>query len=225
MMSSELGLVDAFVFGGPKSKLRSLATPYSAGRAFIYHDPVRNYSKLSDLEAREPFSRLRDSLRKLFAANLVAELLLKTAGGGGDFRHVLELSLDCLRGIETLPEARADYPLLLFIWRLLEVIGLLPEIEFCAGCSAALGGGEARHWSPSDGGFLCLRCRHGSGEATLSAGAMRWLFRASSTSFSEAISVSLDAASLAGLRKFVFGLARSAVDGPLEVLSAGVGIL
>ncbi|MFZ4618160.1 MAG: hypothetical protein ACOYM2_18435, partial [Rectinemataceae bacterium] len=40
MMSAESGIIEAFIFGGPKSKLRSLASPWGAGRAFLYHDPV-----------------------------------------------------------------------------------------------------------------------------------------------------------------------------------------
>ncbi|HUX41827.1 MAG TPA: DNA repair protein RecO C-terminal domain-containing protein [Rectinemataceae bacterium] len=229
MLSAEAGIIDAFVFGGPKSKLRSLATPWGAGRAFVYHDPVRDYLKLSDFAVDRPFSGIRENLRKLLAASLVSELLIKTSGGGGDYAQVLGLCLDCLEAVEDLPEARVDYPLLLFIWRLVGLIGLLPELEECVFCGRKIGKAESRCWIPREGGFACLDCRpqEGDGEEAprLSAGAYRWIERAAGLSSLEAARVGLDTGSLAGLRRLCFGLAREAVEGPLESLSAGKGIL
>jgi DNA repair protein RecO (recombination protein O) len=85
LMTAEAGLVDVFVFGGPKSRLRSLASPYASGRAFVYLDPVKDFQKLSDFDVRESYPALRDELGRLWAAGLVAELLIKTSGGGGDY--------------------------------------------------------------------------------------------------------------------------------------------
>ncbi|HUX37759.1 MAG TPA: DNA repair protein RecO C-terminal domain-containing protein [Rectinemataceae bacterium] len=229
MLSAESGLVDAFVFGGPKSKLRSLASPWGAGRAFLYHDPVRDYMKLSDFEVIRPFSGLRENLRRILSASLVAELLIKTSGGGGDFARVLAMSLDCLGALEELPEARADYPLLLFIWRLVELIGILPETESCALCGRDIGEGESRSWMPREGGFACPDCRpeEGDGEEAprLSAGALKWLARAQGLGSLQAAAVGLDQRSRAGLRRLCFGLAREAVEGPLESLASGIGVL
>jgi DNA repair protein RecO (recombination protein O) len=229
LLSAEVGLLDVFVFGGPKSKLRSLASPWGAGKAYIYHDPVKDYYKLSDFEVREPFSGLREGLRKIMAANLVVELLQKTSGGGGDFPEVLELATACLRGIETLPEERADYPLLLFIWRLVGIIGLLPDPGSCVHCGRDMAADEPRIWFQNEGGFACPRCGGSRddeyGPPRLSAGALRWLERAAQRPFAEALTASLDGPSLAGLRRLAFGLARSAAEAPLEVLEAAAGIL
>jgi len=229
MLSAEEGIVDAFVFGGPKSKLRSLASPWGAGRAFLYHDPVRDFLKLSDFEVQRPFSGLRENLRKIVSASLVAELLIKTSGGGGDFARVLDMSVDCLGAIEDLGEERVDYPLILFIWRLVELIGLLPETATCVLCGKAMEAGESRLWMPREGGFACPDCRPPEGDAPeaprLSAGALRWLDRARELPSVGAAEVGLDRSSRSGLRRLCFGLARDAVDGTLESLSAGVGIL
>jgi DNA repair protein RecO (recombination protein O) len=237
MLSADVGLIDAFVFGGPKSKLRSLASPWSSGRAFLYHDPVRDYLKLSDLEVTDPHSGLRDGLRKIMSASLVAELLIKTSGGGGDYPEVLALARDCLHGLERLPESRTDYPLVLFIWRLVGIVGLLPDTRTCVLCDREFADGEARTWLQGEGGFACLRCRPSRAEGaaagsnsdssapSLSSGAVRWLERAAVRPFAEALDASLDASSLAGLRRLAFGLARSAAEGTLESLHSGSGIL
>ena len=235
-LSAEAGILDAFVFGGPKSKLRSAASPWSSGRVFLYHDPLRDYLKVSDFEVAEAFSGLRDGLRRIMSASLVGELLIKTSGGGGDFPEVLGIARDTLAALETLPEGRTDYPLLLFIWRLVGVIGLLPDLGACVLCERELGPAEPRLWLRNEGGFACPRCRPETGglgprdggfaEAPrLSAGALRWLERAESLPFAQAFEVGLDGASLAGLRRLAFALALEAADGPLETLRSGAGIL
>ena len=125
LLTAEAGLVDVFVFGGPKSKLRSLASPYASGRAFVYLDPVKDFQKLSDFEVRDSYPALRDELERIWSAGLVAELLIKTSGGGGDYPLVLELSRACLEALDG--GGHVEGPILAFIWRLLSLIGLGPD--------------------------------------------------------------------------------------------------
>lgn len=234
LMSAQAGIIDAFVFGGPKSRLRSLASPYAAGRAYLYHDPVRDFLKLSDFEVGESLSGLREGLRRLMGAGLVAEFLQKSSGGGGDFPEVLELALDTLRALEVSDEERSDYPLVLFLWRMTGMLGLGPDLGACVHCGAPLGRAGAIPWSWADSGLLCPRCAGhatGEGEASASPGvllgpeALRWLDRSAGLPFAEAVLEELDPASLSGLKALAFGLARRAVDGPLATLRAGAGIL
>jgi DNA repair protein RecO len=157
-MTAQEGLVDVFVFGGPKSKLRSLAAPYVFGRAFVYLDPVKDYRKLSDFEVADSFPALRDELGKLWGAGLVAELLIKTSGGGGDFPLVLELAADCLAALDAAPSGEYDKAVLVFCWRLVSLLGLGPDPTSCAACGAEIriGGGAA--YSFEREGFLCPAC-------------------------------------------------------------------
>jgi DNA repair protein RecO (recombination protein O) len=234
-MTAENGLVDAFVFGGPKSKLRSLAAPYSAGKAFIYHDPVRDFSKLSDFEVIEPFSGLREGLRKIWAASLIAEFLTRTSGGGGDFPAVLGLALEALRGLEDLGEDKAEYPALLFLWRMLGIIGLMPDTDSCASCGAGLNPDEAAFYSAHSGGFLCGDCERAEAfspqgssiveSCQISGGAHRFLARSAGLPFAAVLGANLAPASLESLKALVYGLARRAAEGPLVTLSSGAGIL
>lgn len=235
LMSAEDGIVEVFVFGGPKSKLRSLAAPYAAGRAFVYLDPTKDFRKLSDFDAREAFSGLHESLKKLWAAALVAELLLKTSGGGGEYPEVLSLALETLRGLEGASDEASDYPLLLFLWRLVELLGLMPELSACVRCGREIEPGTARVYSPVEMGFACGSCAgerepgagsfRGPETIWMSAGATRWLERASTLPFHEALRATVDGESLAELKALAFGLARRAAEAPLVSLSAGVGIL
>ena len=179
MMTAEAGLVDVFVFGGPKSKLRSLASPFASGRAFVYLEPAKDFRKLSDFEVRESYPALREELGRLWAAGLVAELLIKTSGGGGDFPFVLALGRDTLRALDMQSAERGDYAVLLFLWRLVGLLGLGPDTESCASCgrdlaTAALGEGRgappAFAFSFGAGGFLCPYCDRGSLRGSSAAG-------------------------------------------------------
>jgi DNA repair protein RecO (recombination protein O) len=158
LMTAEAGLTDVFVFGGPKSRLRSLASPYASGRAFVYLDPVKDYRKLSDFEVADSFPALRDELGKLWGAGLVAELLIKTSGGGGDFPLVLELAVDCLQSLDAAAEGRYDLPLLVFCWRLVNLLGLGPDPASCAACGAEIRPGAGAAYSFQRDGFLCPAC-------------------------------------------------------------------
>jgi DNA repair protein RecO (recombination protein O) len=251
LMTAEAGLSDVFVFGGPKSKLRSLAAPYAAGRAFVYLDPIKDFRKLSDFEVRDSFPGLRDALGKLWAAGLVAELLLKTSGGGGDFPVVLGLALDCLRALDKADVP--DYALLLFLWRFVALIGLGPDPSSCQSCGAPLGGGAS--YSAQAEGFLCPSCarraadtlaaaRYPSSEAlvsnapgagdgpapvggrliSLSAGALRWLERSEGLSFADALRAGVDGPSLDALKALAFDLARRAAEAPLASFTLGAGL-
>jgi DNA repair protein RecO (recombination protein O) len=242
LMTAEAGLVDVFVFGGPKSKLRSLASPYASGRAFVYLDPVKDFSKLSDFEVRESYPGLRDELGKLWAAGLVAELLIKTSGGGGDFPVVLELSRDCLEALDK--AKKPDYALLLFLWRFVSLIGLGPDPGSCLHCSSSLAGG-ASYYAAAEG-FLCPNCARraeealamqaydGTGDSSseprgtrpiaLSAGALRWLERSEGLGFAEALRAEVDPSSLEALKALAFGLARRAAEVPLAFFTLGAGL-
>jgi DNA repair protein RecO (recombination protein O) len=235
LMTAEVGLLDVFVFGGPKSKLRSVASPYSAGRAFVYYDPVRDFYKLSDFEVVEAFSGLREGLRKLMGAGFVAEFLQKTSGGGGDFPEVLGLSLEALRGLEAAPEEKADYPALLFIWRMLGILGLMADPETCAACGAPLECDSSCLYSSHAGGFLCARCAESEAFSSregqvfeawpLTGGAHRWLARSGPLPFSEVLGATLSPASLDGLKALLYHLAARAAEGPLASLKPGMGLL
>ncbi len=252
LMTAEAGLVDVFVFGGPKSKLRSLASPYAAGRAFVYLDPVKDFQKLSDFEVRDSYPALRDELERIWSAGLVAELLLKTSGGGGDYPLVLELSRACLEALDQ--GGHIEGPILAFIWRLLWVIGLGPDPGACALCGTPLRLASGGAYSFVREGFLCPSCAgreasagaavqgaddadgsiHGDAARFVGAtgrlirlgpDALRWLDRASASSFAEAARAEIPKECLDSLKALLFGLARRAAEAPLASFSHGAGLL
>jgi DNA repair protein RecO (recombination protein O) len=221
-MTAEAGLVDVFVFGGPKSKLRSLASPYASGRAFVYLDPVKDFQKLSDFDVRDSYPALRDELERLWAAGLVAELLIKTSGGGGDYPLVLELALDCLAALDRAEKGRAEAPILLFLWRLVNLLGLGPDPSACAICGTELRPSLGAVYSFAFESFLCPSCATQADRALeLGTGPLRWLSRSLELPFVEAAALPLLPETIATLKSFLFGLARMAAESPLASLESG----
>ncbi len=222
LLTAEAGLVDVFVFGGPKSKLRSLAAPYGAGRAFVYLDPVKDFQKLSDFEVRDSFPALRDELDRLWSAGLVAELLVKTSGGGGDYRQVLDLSLHCLTALDSCPLRAAGPPLMQFLWRYLELIGLGPDPTSCSSCGAELRPSQGGAYSFALEAFLCPDCAAREERVLpLGTGVLRWLTRVLELSYADAVRLVVLPETLEILRVLLFALARSAAESPLASLGAG----
>jgi DNA repair protein RecO (recombination protein O) len=221
-MTAETGLVDVFVFGGPKSKLRSLASPYASGRAFVYLDPVKDFQKLSDFEVRDSYPALRDDLDRLWSAGLVAELLIKTSGGGGDFPLVLNLALQCFASLDLCPAGASSPPLLLFLWRFVELLGLGPDPGSCSNCGATLRPSLGGAYSFALEAFLCPDCAARSERSLpLGTGALRWLKRSLELGGDEVSRLVILPETLETLKILIFGLARSAAQSPLVSLGSG----
>jgi DNA repair protein RecO (recombination protein O) len=227
LMTAESGLVDVFVFGGPKSKLRSLAAPYAAGRAFVYLDPVKDFQKLSDFEVRESFPALRENLDRLWSAGLVAELLIKTSGGGGDYPRILDLALRCLAALDSCLPSAFEPPLLLFLWRFVELLGIGPDPSSCSGCGTELrpskvGPDFLGAYSFALEGFLCPSCASRAERVLhLGVGAFRWLIRSLELDYDEALRLVILPETLRTLKILLFSLARAAAETPLASLDAG----
>jgi len=222
LMTAEAGLVDVFVFGGPKSKLRSLASPYASGRAFVYLDPIKDFQKLSDFEVRDSYPALREDLGRLWSAGLVAELLYKTSGGGGDFPLVLELALECLKALDEGRAGESDPPLLLFLWRLVNLLGLGPDPSSCAHCGIELRPSLGGYYSFSLESFLCPSCATAADRAlALGTGVLRWLTRSLELPYAQAAALPLLPETIETLKNLLFGLARKAAEGPIASLGSG----
>ena len=46
------GVITAVLYGGPKSKLRAMVSPYHRGRIWLYTDTVRKSCKISDFDVQ-----------------------------------------------------------------------------------------------------------------------------------------------------------------------------
>lgn len=224
MLTAEAGILDAFVFGGSRSSLRSSASPFVYAKVFTYEDPVRHYRKLSDLSIIESFSGIRQSYPKLWSANVISELIIKTSGCGGEYGEVLDLSLQALRILDSEDDGKADMALLSFLWKILAIMGLQPNLDYCAICGRRLVLHESEssaptgmQYSTAHDGFVCDSCAE-DGLPSIDPGVLRCLRDFSRTSIAECATLSPDDASLSSLKGVIFYLSQKAAEGSLLTL-------
>jgi DNA repair protein RecO (recombination protein O) len=224
--SPDQGIFDAMMYGGPKSKLRSLASPFHAGTAYIYHDPVRDSNKLSDFDLKDSWPSVRESIEKAWTASLWAEFMIKTHGTGGNFVEQFALLLDAFAGLEAAPPAEAAYPSAVFLWKSLGRMGVRPDPRRCAACGGAISENDVPWFDEASVSFLCGPCAAGLGGAyRVLGGAARFIEAAAALPFKEASRRRLEPGSLAAAKRMVHAVARVAALGELKTLAAGEGIL
>jgi DNA repair protein RecO len=165
ILTAEDGILDAFVFGGARSSLRASASPFVFAKTFIYEDPVKHYRKLEDMTILESFSGLRESYAKLWSASVITELIVRTSGCGGEYEKVMDLALQTLRLLEKGKDESSETILLAFLWKILEVMGLQPDLDRCAYCGREINDESIEgmrdsglFYSAQHEGFVCGSC-------------------------------------------------------------------
>lgn len=219
------GLVDAFAFGGPKSRLRSLASPWHSGKAWIYEDRAKGLVKLTDFDAEEEFPRVRTDLAAIGVASLAAEFVMASDALGGDGELARSLFVDTLRVLDAEGGAGADGALAQFCIRALRALGVMPEPGECSSCAGGIPPRTIHSYSRRLGGFLCGSCLAPEDAATvldMPSGAMAYISRSAGMGFAEAASARLSGASAAALKSCVLDLLAKASHGRLRTLESGL---
>ena len=179
LLTAEEGIIKATVYGGPKSKLRSHSAPYNSGQVWIYRDPAKDYSKLNDFDVHSWRPGLRELYERTMAASAVAETILSTHGGGGDWGSALKMAAATLDALETAGEELCHRLLVHFLWQWAAFLGIRPHLENCTSCAAA----DVPLWfSAREHTVLCGNCIHSGASSDethsdfihLNLGCRRW---------------------------------------------------
>jgi DNA repair protein RecO (recombination protein O) len=177
LLTAEEGIIKATVFGGPKSKMRSHSAPYNSGQVWIYRDKSKDYGKLSDFDVHSWRPGLRELYERTMAASAVAETILYTHGGGGDWESALKMATATLDALETAGEELCPRLLVHFLWQWTGFLGIRPHLDSCASCSAA---NEPLWFSAREHTALCANCARAEagsvpGFIHINLGCRRWL--------------------------------------------------
>jgi len=195
LLTAEEGIIKATLFGGPKSKLRSHAAPYNSGKVWIYRDPSKEYSKLSDFDVHSWRPGLRELYERNMAAGAAAETILSTHGGGSDWEEAMSLASDTLDALENAGEELCALLLIHFLWRWTGFLGIQPQIDRCSNCK-----NEAKEsvlwYSGSENSVLCADCARSESPVPntieLNSGSRRWLTAVSRLGASSIYRYSMD---------------------------------
>lgn len=154
-LTLEKGIIDAILYGGPKSKLRAMVSPFHFGTLWLYTDETKHSNKVTDFEVTKFHSEIRENLYKTWCADFCIELLIKTEASG-ESKSVWTLVNAFLDGLCLSTEDECKIALLRYIWRYITVLGLQCDCQYCVRCSEQLNADSV--YSPSENGFICKNC-------------------------------------------------------------------
>jgi DNA repair protein RecO (recombination protein O) len=177
-LTEEEGIVNAAIFGGPKSKFRATVSPFHQGTLYLYHDPVKDSRKVTDFDVKLWRPGLREGFNRAMAAGAVNDTVSATYAGGGNWAIALELTSNYLDALETADESACMRIFVHFLWSWLGLIGEKPSLSRCAVCGASLENGAV--FIPLDQALICPACenkarRVDGNSLFLGPGAHRWL--------------------------------------------------
>ncbi len=225
LLTEENGLLRAAVFGGAKSKLRAMVSPYQSGTIWLYSDPIKKSNKITDFDVLSYRQGIRENIVRTWSAALCTEIVTRSHGIAP--WRLVNAFLD---GISISGEDECRRGVLRFLWRLLLSAGINPDISFCTRCASPSGSekdeNRVLYYSPHEDACLCASCsRVEERRFPLSVEARNYLTAIENESPSEVRSLQLLETDYADLRQFLYFLITRMIDGPLKTLESGKGIL
>lgn len=233
IFSPDEGIFYATLYGGPKSKLRSLVSPMNSGVIYLYRDEVKNQVKITDFDVKNYHLSFRENLFKTYAASFATEILIKTKCAGSNVEAWKYIN-GFLDGIELSTEDESRLGLIRFLWRYLGLLGVRPDTAKCCSCSSSLHAQKFTGdsllqkyvFSPFDNGFFCPDCASTEkGNIQLSKSAITYLEAISSLSPKEVRNITVSGKTLLEMKNLVYNLIELNCGSKLNSLESGIGIL
>lgn len=162
ILTPDKGILYVTLYGGPKSKMRSVVTQWNCGKIWLYENPEKNQTKISDFELKTFHQTFSQNLFKLYAASLATELTIKTHCAGSNEKAFLLLN-GFLDGMELCNEEQSRLGLLRFLWRYLSLLGVQPDTSCCGQCakkffSTKFATEKNYYYIISENYFICDEC-------------------------------------------------------------------
>lgn len=220
MFTESLGLIRALAFGasGSRSRMRATTSPFCRSEGELYHDPVKDLWRITDLNGLNLYDGVRENLKKFYTVSFMSEVVLKTFGGGDDRVYKLfSKTLDLIDGSRN--ESEVEKLLILYLWRYLWMNGVLPDLSECGICGRDIMRGESLFCN-HEGQVYCSDCSSGSVQE-LNQQAIEYLYITSTMTYENALPVKLDESSLLNIKKCLILIVQALVEYPLKTLQSG----
>ena len=238
LLTPDKGIIYATLYGGPKSKLKSLVSLYNCGTIWLYESPEKNQIKISDFDVKNFHSSLSQNLFKIYAASLAAELSIKTHAAGSS-QECYKYVCGFLDGMELCNEEQSRLGLIRFLWRFLILLGVNPDVRECENCNKSFidlkfDMKEFSYYNILDNTFLCKDCansnfnmmdENNSFLLPLKLQSIRYLDALNTKNPKEVRQIKIDQESYEEIRQLVFYLIEKNVESKLNSIETGAGIL
>ncbi len=111
---------------------------------------------LTEYTVKERFPRLREKLECFYAASFLAELMLLATTDADPHPEAYELLVSSLSALEDV--SRPQELVLAFQLKLLDLVGMQPQLEACCLCTRRIEPRTDAHFQAQAGGILCTTC-------------------------------------------------------------------
>lgn len=241
-LTKDEGILTSVLYGGPKSKLRSLVSPFNYGNLYLYNDEVKHSSKITDFDVKKYHLTFRESLFKTWAATLAVEVVISTKCAGSPEECFIMLN-GFIDGLDLLDEEHGQSGLIRFLWRYIGLLGVQPDTSICQRCHKPFYSGTfgqntlqyrtgGANYSHSENGFVCSDCYSSSFDnpeglmfSELSSRSVVYLQATSVCEPSVSRNMKLSKEEIENLKGFVYSLIESSVGTKIKTLHSGIGIL
>ena len=235
LLTPEAGIIYAVLYGGPKSRMRSLVAQWNSGKVWLYENPEKNQIKINDFEVSNYHTSFSQNLFKSYAASLAAELAIKTRCGGSS-EQCFRLVSGFFDGMELCDEEQSKLGLMRFLWRYLELLGIQPPSHACCFCGktfldSKFAPYENSYYNSVENSFICPSCSaSGNSESSsnmlpIAGTAVQYLSALSVLTPSEARKIPVSEELYSQIRQFLFFLIENNIDQKLNSIETGMGIL
>lgn len=233
LLTPDAGIVYATLYGGPKSKLRSLVSQWNSGTIWLYENPEKNQIKISDFEVKNYHSSFSENLFKMYAASLAAELAIKTRCGGSN-EEAFRIISGFFDGMELSNEEQSRVGLLRFLWRYIELLGIQPETHICSSCGKSFldtqfAPDDVSYYNSISNSFICSDCQSQDYSENiymkLKGAAIQYLSAVTFLKPAEVRKLQIDKEAYDQLKQLIFFLIESNIEQKLNTIEIGVGIL
>lgn len=241
-LTKDEGILTSILYGGPKSKLRSLVSPFNSGTIYLYNDEAKHSSKITDFDVKKYHLSFRESLFKTWAANLAAEVVISTKCAASPDEAFVMLN-GFIDGLDITDENQGQAGLIRFLWRYIGLLGVQPDTTLCQRCHKPFYSGISgqntlqyktggANYSHSENGFVCFDCYRASVDnperflfSELSSKSIVYLQVTSACEPSVSRNMKLSEEEINSLKGFVFSLLESIIGTKIKTLHSGIGIL
>lgn len=233
LLTAEKGIIRAVLYGGPKSKMRSLVTKWNCGNIWIYENPEKKQIKITDFEIKHFHNTFSENLYKSFAASLVAELAIKTHCAGSN-QQCFELINGFFNGMELCNEEQSKMGLIRFLWRYIELLGIQPQTKECGFCGNSFFNSDfnvnsVSYYNKRDNNFICSECinsvQNKSDFFPIKTEALFYLSAISTLPPAQTRKIQINKEEYIQIRQIVFFLIENCVSQKLNSIEIGIGIL
>ena len=214
LLSPDIGLIDAFVYGGRKGKKTALAPLFSISDMQLYHNPIRNeYSVVEAVNYFIPVAIMEDLL-STYAASFFCEIIAKSPSDQPD--QTFSLICDALQELESAPAA-AKRITASFIWKLIQISGSACSLDTCPVCDSQYDENEVLYFTTTINTPCCKNCMN-TDRLTLLPGSRRYLRYTMPMSFKDASKVLLNPPAEERIYRYMLKWAQLFAQSPLRTL-------